>query len=99
MKKAILILTMVLLANVSHGRDLSEERALQQRIKDVINRVVDINKKPSPSGSPRAARIARNSYRNCCSEPRVPRTIWREPNRPPFPTGHKRFFNGIPSGR
>ena len=97
MKKNILILAMVLLANVSHGRDLSEERALQQKIKDVINRVVDIQKWPDPNLNPKAARVVRNSYRNQ-SKPIYPKTIYREPIRPPFPTGHKRFYGGIPRG-
>ncbi len=99
MKKSILILAMVLLVSISHGRDLTQERALQQKIKDAIGKTVDIRKWPSPTMNPRAARIARNSYRNCCTEPRVPRTIWREPIRPPFPSGHKSFFGGIPRGR
>ena len=97
MKKSILILTIILLASISHGRDLTQERALQQRIQDVINRVVDIQKWPDPNLNPKAARVVRNSYRNQ-SKPIYPKTIYHEPIRPPFPTGHKSFFGGIPRG-
>ena len=97
MKKSILILAMVLLASVSHGRDLSQERALQQRIKDVINRVVDIQKWPDPNLNPKAARVARNSYRNQ-SKPVYPKTIYRFPVRPPHRNSYRSFFGGIPRG-
>lgn len=69
--------------------------AEQKRIREFIKRSQELNKQPSPAGSPRSARIARNRYQNQ-SDPIYPKTIYREPIRPPFPTGHKRFYGGIP---
>ena len=74
---------------------LEEKRAENERLQTIIKAIQQVNKKPDPAGSPRATRLARNSYR-AQSRPIYPKVIFREPIRPPFPTGHKRFFGGIP---
>ena len=74
---------------------LEERRKENDRIQEVIRKTIIDNKQPSPAGSPRIARILRNSYRNRHPQ-HFPKTIYRFPIRPPFPTGHKRFFGGIP---
>jgi hypothetical protein len=66
--------------------------AEQERIKEYIKRSQELNKQPSPTGSPRAARLARNRYRNQL-DPIYPKTIYPEV----LPTGnYKRFYGGIP---
>ena len=95
MKKRILILAIVLLASPLYAE--SYERTLQGKIDAIIASIVEINKKPSPTGSPRAARIARNRYRNCCSRPIYPKTIYREKGIK-RPGSHQRFYGGIPRG-
>ena len=72
-----------------------ERRAENDRIQAVIRQTIQYNKQPDPEGAPRITRILRNSYRNT-HPPYFPKTIYREPIRPPFPTGHKRFYGGIP---
>ena len=94
MKKGILILAIVLLASPLYAE--SYERTLQGKIDAIIASIVEINKKPSPAGSPRAARIARNRYQNCCTKPIYPKTIFRHPVRPPHRNSHARFYGGIP---
>ena len=74
---------------------LEERRAENDRIQAVMRQTIQDNKQPDPKGAPRIARILRNSYRNV-HPPVFPKTIYREPIRPPFPTGHKRFYGGIP---
>jgi hypothetical protein len=81
------------------GMSNAERREEQRKIQEMVNRTVIAQTQPSPKGSPRINRILKNSYTNCCTEPRTPKSIWREPIRPPFPTGHKRFYGGIPRSR
>ena len=70
----------------------AEVYAEQQRIKEYIKLAQDRNKKPSPTGSPRAARAAKNRYQNQL-DPVYPKTIYPEF----LPTGnYKRFYGGIP---
>ena len=79
----------------SKAATLEERRAENERIQAIIKATQQVNKKPDPAGSPRATRLVRNSYR-AQSRPIYPKVIYREPIRPPFPTGHKRFYGGIP---
>ena len=66
--------------------------AEQKRIKEFIKRTQELNKQPSPAGSPRAARLARNRYQNS-NPPYFPKTIYREA----LPTrSYKAFTGGIP---
>ena len=74
---------------------LEERRSENDRIQAVMRRTVLDNKQPDPEGAPRITRVLRNSYRNV-HPPQHPKTIYRFPIRPPFPTGYKRFFGGIP---
>ena len=85
-------------AVVLMGMSDLERREEQKRIQEMVNRTVKAQIQPSPKGSPRINRILRNAYTNCCTDPLYPKTIYREPIRPPFPTGHKRFYGGIPRG-
>ena len=95
MKKYLFILSAFVLMGMSDA----ERRAEQKRIEEMVNRTVIAQTQPSPKGSPRINRILRNAYTNCCTNPLYPKTIYREPIRPPFPTGHKRFYGGIPRSR
>ena len=94
---ASLFLLGISLGERGFARELSleERRAENDRIQAVMKRTVLDNKQPDPEGSPRITRILRNSYGNV-NPTRFPKTIFREPIRPPFPTGHKRFYGGIP---
>ena len=94
MKKILFVLSAFVLMGMSNV----ERREEQKRIEEMVSRTVKAQTQPSPKGSPRINRILKNSYTNCCTNPRYPKTIWREPIRPPFPTGHKRFYGGIPRG-
>ena len=79
------------LGHEMHGAKI-HRRQEQKRIKEFIKRTQELNKQPSPTGSPRAARLARNRYRNQ-SNPVYPKTIYPEV----LPTGnYKRFYGGIP---
>ena len=97
MKKITAILGTLLLVSISHARDLAQERALQERIQQSIWRTVERTIQPPPGSSIKAQRIYRNRYRNQ-HPPIFPKTIYREPQRPPMPRYHSRFFGGIPRG-
>ena len=71
-----------------------EENAEIQRVLKLSN---SYNKQPSPTGNARALRIQRNRYRNNLP-PIYPKTIYREPQRPPQPNSYVRFYGGIPRG-
>ena len=72
--------------------DLAQKRAENEKIQQIIVQTSKLNKKPSPTGSPRAARVARNRYQNLL-DPIYPKTIFREI----IPTQKsKRFSGGIP---
>jgi hypothetical protein len=75
-----------------HSESEWEVRAEQERIKKYIDLSNSYNKQPSPTGNRRAARIARNRYRNNLP-PVVPRTIYREPQHT---RRSVRFYGGIP---
>ena len=92
-----LLMTAVFLGEKGFSKEVSieERRAENERIQSIIKATQQVNKKPDPAGSPRATRLVRNSYR-AQSRPIYPKVIYREPIRPPFPTGHKRFYGGIP---
>jgi len=80
------------------GMSDAERRQEQKRIEEMIAFSLKAQQQPSPKGSPRINRILKNAYTNCCTNPLYPKTIYRELIRPPFPTGHKRFYGGIPRG-
>lgn len=94
---AYLFLLGISLGEKGFAREISleERRAENDRIQAVMRRTIQDNKQPDPEGAPRITRILRNSYRNT-HPPYFPKTIYREPIRPPFPTGYKRFYGGIP---
>ena len=70
----------------------AEIRAEQSKIKEYILQSQRVNKRPSPTGSPRSARVARNRYRNQ-SDPVYPKTIYIEV----LPVRRStRFSGGIP---
>ena len=94
MKKLLFILSAFVLMGMSDA----ERREEQRRIQEMVNRTVKAQTQPSPKGSPRINRILKNAYTNCCTNPRYPKSIFQEPIRPPFPTGHRRFYGGIPRG-
>ena len=94
MKKLIIILSAFVLMGMSDA----DRRTEQNRIEEMIAFSLKAQQQPSPKGSPRINRILKNAYTNCCTNPLYPKTIYREPIRPPFPTGHKRFYGGIPRG-
>ena len=94
MKKILFILSAFVLMGMSDA----ERREEQRRIQEMVSRTVKAQTQPSPKGSPRINRILKNAYTNCCTNPRYPKSIFREPIRPPFPTGHRRFYGGIPRG-
>lgn len=95
MKKLIIILSAFVLMGMSDA----ERRAEQKRIEEMIAFSLKAQQQPSPKGSPRINRILKNAYTNCCTNPLYPKTIYQEPIRPPFPTGHRRFYGGIPRSR
>jgi hypothetical protein len=71
-----------------------QRRNEQLKIEEMIKLSQIYNQKPSSKGSPRAARLARNRYRNQ-SEPIYPKTIFPEV----LATKRmSRFFGGIPRG-
>ena len=94
MKKLLFILSAFILMGMSDA----ERREEQRRIQEMVSRTVKAQTQPSPKGSPRINRILKNAYTNCCTNPLYPKSIFREPIRPPFPTGHRRFYGGIPRG-
>ena len=94
MKKILFILSAFVLMGMSDA----ERRDEQRRIQEMVNRTVKAQTQPSPGNSSKVNRILKNSYTNCCTNPRLPKSIWREPIRPPFPTCHRRFYGGIPRG-
>jgi len=94
MKKILFILSAFVLMGMSDA----ERREEQRRIQEMVSRTVKAQTQPSPKGSPRINRILKNAYTNCCTNPLYPKSIFREPIRPPFPTGHRRFYGGIPRG-
>lgn len=71
-----------------------EENAEIQQVLKLSN---SYNKQPSPVGNRRALRIQRNRYR-AQMPPFWPKTIYREPQRPPMPNSRVRFYGGIPRG-
>ena len=71
-----------------------EENEEIQRVLKLSN---SFNKQPDPTGNARALRIQRNRYRNNLP-PIYPKTIYREPQRPPQPNSYVRFYGGIPRG-
>lgn len=68
-----------------------------EEIQRVLNLSNSYNKQPDPTGNARALRIQRNRYRNNLP-PIYPKTIYREPQRPPQPNSYVRFYGGIPRG-
>ena len=76
---------------------MEERRAFNDRIQEELYRSNVYNLKPDPRLGARAARTYRNRYRNQ-HPPIFPKTIYREPQRPPQPRYHSRFFGGIPRG-
>ena len=94
MKKLIIILSAFVLMGMSDA----ERREEQKRIEEMVNRTVITQTQPSPKGSPRINRILKNSYTNCCTNPRYPKTIYRFPLRPPYRNSYQSFFGGIPRG-
>lgn len=87
----------ILAAFVLMGMSDGERRAEQVRIKEMMALSQVYNKQPSPVGNRRALRIQRNRYRNNLP-PFFPKTIYREPQRPPQPNSYVRFYGGIPRG-
>lgn len=74
------------------GMDLAQKRAENEKIQQIIEQSSKLNKKPSPTGSPRAARIAKNRYQNS-NPPYFPKTIYREA----LPIQRStRFYGGVP---
>ena len=94
MKKILFILSAFVLMGMSDA----ERRDEQRRIQEMVNRTVKAQTQPSPGNSSKVNRILKNSYTNCCTNPIYPKSIFQEPIRHPFPTGHRRFYGGIPRG-
>ncbi len=80
------------------GMSDAERRENQRKIQEMVNQTVIAQTQPSPKGSPRINRILKNSYTNCCTNPRSPKTIYRFPIRPPYRNSYQSFFGGIPRG-
>ena len=80
------------------GMSNAERREEQKRIEEMVSRTVKAQTQPSPKGSPRINRILKNSYTNCCTNPRAPKTIFRFPVKPPYRNSYQSFFGGIPRG-
>jgi len=86
------ILTIIMITFFISGLSLKVRREENDKIQKIIRESQILNQRPSPQGSPRAARIARNRYQNQL-DPIYPKTIYREF----LPTRHfKRFAGGIP---
>ena len=94
MKKILFVLSAFVLMGMSNV----ERREEQKRIEEMVSRTVKAQTQPSPKGSPRINRILKNSYTNCCTEPRAPKTIFRFPVKPPYRNSYQSFFGGIPRG-
>ncbi len=94
MKKILFILSAFVLMGMSDA----ERREEQRRIQSIIDQTVIRQTQPAPAGSPRIGRILKNSYTNCCTNPRYPKTIYRWPVRPPYRNSYQSFFGGIPRG-
>jgi len=84
MKKLIILLTSFILMGMSDF----ERREEQNRIQEVMQQTVRVNKKPTPLSDRRAARMQRNRYHNQ-HHPYFPKTIYREPQQTPK---RRRFF-------
>ena len=94
MKKILFVLSAFVLMGMSNA----ERREEQKRIEEMVSRTVKAQTQPSPKGSPRINRILKNSYTNCCTNPRTPKTIFRFPVKPPYRNSYQSFFGGIPRG-
>jgi len=80
------------------GMSNAERREEQKRIEEMVAFSLKAQQQPSPKGSPRINRILKNSYTNCCTNPRTPKTIFRFPVKPPYRNSYQSFFGGIPRG-
>ena len=94
-RKNIWLLIISVSAFFLMGMSMEERRAFNDRIQEELRRSYEVNRKPNPAGGPRAMRHARNRYRNCCTNPIYPKTIYREPVHVP-PNQHQRFYGGLP---
>jgi len=89
----ILIATSIFL--LGNTESLDDRYKFNDLIQAELQRSYERNRRPNPSGGPRAMRHARNRYRNCCTRPIYPKTIYREPIYVP-PNQHQRFYGGLP---
>ena len=98
-RKTYVTLVIIIVAIFSMGNtdSMNDRYKFNDQIQAELKRSYERNRRPSPSGGPRAMRHARNRYRNCCTKPILPKTIYREPVHVP-PNQHQRFYGGIPRG-